>query len=76
MFKRLQQKLTDFVESKVSTLETNITQEIERLEAKLFQTEQANLTTLQQHIDSATKLESQRLEAELLQTQQANLSTL
>jgi len=76
MFKRLQQKLTDFVESKVSTLETNLKQEFERLEAKLLDAEQQNLATLQQHIDSATKQESARLETKLLQTQQANLSTL
>jgi hypothetical protein len=76
MFKRLQQKLTDFVESKVSTLESNLKQEFERLEAKLLDAEQQNLATLQQHMDSATKQESARLETKLLQTQQANLSTL
>ena len=76
MFKRLQQKLTDFVESKVSTLETNLKQEFERLEAKLLDAEQQNLATLQQHIDSATKQQSERLEAQLLQAEQANLSTL
>jgi len=47
MFKRLQQKLTDFVESKVSTLETNLKQEFERLEAKLLQFQQKNLINMQ-----------------------------